>query len=130
MFKLNKDIKTRDEIIFGEYDPQKYMGGVRYFKNINAEVLDKLNELGFIDMEDCQNYSPSNGEFIDFILEHENYTAHGYVVSDTRDDYRVSIEGLFKFGNITYEEAIKFIDMFRCADEFTCTKEELYCWYD
>lgn len=130
IFNLNKDIKTRDEIIFDEYDPQKYVGGIRHYKELTYEQLEELDDKCFLDPEECQNYSPSIAEFMDFMKDHREFTAHGYVVSDTRDDYRVSIEGLFKFGNITYEETIEFVDMFRCADEFTCTKEELYCWYD
>ena len=39
MFELNKNVKLRDEIIFGKYKPEKYLGGIRRFENLNLDRL-------------------------------------------------------------------------------------------
>ena len=128
--KLNADIKTRDKLIFGEYDPSKYIGGVRKFKNINAETLQKLVDARFADPEGTQNDSPELGEMLAFITKYPDYTVHGYTVIDTRDDYRVTVEGLSKDEPETDINILReFVDMNRWADEFEITTK-MYCWYD
>lgn len=126
--KLNMDIKTRDEMIFGKYDPDSYMGGCRSFGNMSVDLLSKLVEMNFADPDDRQNDAPSIEEFIEFMNKWSGYVVHGYVISDKRSDYRVSVEAIEKIGEFkTKEEFEDFVSMFRYADEFD-TKG--YTWFD
>ena len=126
--KLNKDIKKRDELIFGEFDREKYMGGLRNYRFMKVDLLKQLVEQGFADPETCQNDSPSIQEFIDFLEENEGYTVFGYVISDTRPDYRVSIEGLQKDEPTeTKEEIKKFFEFANGASELDI---DGYAWWD
>jgi len=126
----NKNEKARDMLIFGEYNKDKYSGGIRPYDALTVEQLKDLHESGFLDLETAQNYSPSIGEFIEFMENHDNFVAHGYVVSVERDDYRVSVEGIKKEGDISEQDIIDFATFARYADDFICDKEKLYCWWD
>ena len=127
-FNYNMDIKTRDEMIFGKYEPDKYLGGVRYFKGMTVKLLKELVDNGFADPEECQNYSPSVAEFIEFMEGWDGYRVNGYVVTDKRDDYRVSVEAIEKNGVIeTKEELVDFVETFRFADDFDANG---YAWWD
>lgn len=126
--EYNMDIKTRDEMIFGKYEPDKYLGGTRYFKGMNVNLLKELVKKGFVDPEECQNCSPSVAEFIEFMEGWDGYMVDGYVVTDKRDDYRVSVEAIEKNGVIeTKEELVDFVETFRFADDFDVNG---YAWFD
>ena len=128
MIDFNMDIKTRDTIIFGDYEPDKYLGGTRDFKGMNVETLKKMVEMKFADPDEAQNGSPRIEEFIDFMESNEGYKVDGYVVTDQRADYRVSVEAIEKDGKIdTMEDLEAFIDFARCADEFD---KSGYAWWD
>lgn len=128
MFELNMDIKTRDEIIFGEYNPDAYSGGCRHFDYLDAPTLRKLIDMGFADPEEEQNSSPTIEEFLEFVENHDEYVLGGYVVTDQRDDYRVSITDISKDGEIeTMDELKEFIEFARFADDFDPSG---YAWWD
>lgn len=127
-FNYNMDIKTRDEIIFGEYNPNTYSGGVRYFYGMNLDTLNKLIELGFVDLDEAQNNSPTIDEFIEWMENHDGYIVNGYVVSDKREDYRLSIVSIKKTEKIEdKDELVEFIEAFRNADVFDI---DGYAWWD
>jgi hypothetical protein len=133
MWDFNTDIETRDKIIFGSYNPAAYgsHGGMtRRFAGMTLETLKLLHENNFLSLEDCQNFAPSIGEIMEFMEKNEGFTAHGYVVSDLRFDYRVSIEGVEKEENICVADIEAFRELFGDADEFECREDYLYCWYD
>lgn len=125
---MNKDIRTRDEVLFGEYDKEQYLGGTRRFSGVTLEDLQFLFEHDFIDPFDAQNYSPTAQEYYDFLQKYPAFSVHGYAVSDDRDDYRVTIEGVNHAGKMTEEEMVAFVELFRFADEFDF--QTGYCWYD
>ena len=126
--EFNMDIKTRDEMIFGEYNPDKYGGGVRDFEGMDVELLEKLVEMKFVDIDEYQNDSPTIKDFIEFMSAHDGYTVGGYVVTDKRDDYRVSVTSIEKEGIIDdVEELREFVDRFRYADDFDVKG---FAWFD
>lgn len=128
---MNKDIKRRDEIIFGEYKPDDYkFGGVKQFSGLPLETLKLLIEEGFLDPEDCQNNSPSAEEFMNFIEQHPDFTAHGHAVDSTRDDYGVTIEGIELFGARSRETEREFVMFSQHADDFVFNDKALFCWWD
>lgn len=131
MKKLNPDIKTRDEIIFGEYKPDDYkMGGIKRFDGLSIDDLQRLLAFNFADPNERQNYAPSIAKIAEFMKKYPCFTAHGYAVADWRGDYRVSIEGVECTMTHSVEEADAFAEMFHEADEFEVSPERIFCWYD
>ena len=128
MFGLNKNIKGRDAKLFGAYEPNEYMGGIRYYKGLTVDDLEWLLENNYIEPNEAQNNAPSVQEFYGWMQLHPSFKAHGYAVDIKRDDYRISIEGVNKGGSLSPEEVVDFVDMFRFADDMDI--EHGYCWYD
>ena len=119
-YELNRDIKKRDEILFGRYDPQAYMGGIRRFQDLQPSVLNRLIDEGFVNIDDAQNSSPTIEELLDFAERFPGfYTFDGYVVSDKRSDYRLSIDSIRRTPAYIddREELLQFVDLARYADE-------------
>jgi len=59
---MNKDYKTRNKIIFGVEEPEG--GDCIHFEDLNVDQLDQLIDQDFIDMEECQNLSPTTEDFL------------------------------------------------------------------
>ena len=130
---LNKvNVNQRDRILFGEdYDPRKYLGGIRRFSGLDYKRLKELFRLDVIDPDDRQNDAPNSAAFLEFLHDHAWFTAEGYAVSPERNDYRVSLEGVDCDGDFSPEDLVDFVMTFRFADEFSVdTEEGLHCWYD
>ncbi len=128
---LNTDIKTRDTLIFGKYEPEKYMGGIRRFEYMPVNVLEKLVKQKFINLKGRQNNAPSVKRFLSFMQKYPTYWAHGYAVDLARPDYRVSIEGVVNNdGYGSAEEFEEFSRLFQKADDFDANEYCMYCWYD
>ena len=128
--ELNRDIETRDKILFGKYRPSPYEhGGIRYYNGLTVQKLKILIENNFADPEECQNLAPSIGEIYAFMQKYPEYTAHGYAVSIDRHDYRVSIEGVEKGSTFkSIEEFEDYMNVFRFCDEFN--PATMRCWFD
>lgn len=57
------------------------------------------------------------------------YKAHGYAVSDERDDYRISIEGVEKGEpHESIKEFQDYMDVFRFSDTFDY--HTMFCWFE
>ena len=129
MFGLNRDVKLRDELIFGEYDESKYAGGIRPFKKLGLVTLKKLVAQNFISLDDAQNDCPCVRTILRFMNRYPDYTAHGYVVSVCRGDYRISLDGVEKDREAdSVRELEDFVRLFRHADNFYIDSE-MYCWF-
>ena len=127
--EYNYDDKRRCEIIGLSYPP-KYLGGCQSFERLTLDKLQLLLNEGFIDPEECQNCSPSTMEFKEFLDAYPEATVHGYIVSPTRGDYRVTIEGMEYHGEVSKPMLADFVEMFRYADDLEYSSEYLYCWFD
>lgn len=127
---LCKNIRKRDEIIFGNYDPDAYMGGIRRFEDLSYETLKQLVDEGFVDVEECQNLSPSIQDMMQFAEKYgKHYLFDGYVVSDKRDDYRVSIDGFKRVGPFEdFNEQNAFADF--CSEADDLDLDLAYAWWD
>lgn len=124
----DEQMKERDMILFGFFDKEDYYGGSMDFSDLHVDRLKKLVELGYADVEECQNNSPTIGDFIEFCDAYPEFTLHGYAITNERDDCRVTIEGV-DLGKPVDDKAIKdFVEMFRFADDFNL--ETGYVWYD
>jgi len=124
---MNYNQDVRDSIL--EITSKSYSGGIETYSNLSLGSLENLVSLDFIDLTDRQNVAPSAGEFLEFMKQHPNFKAHGYAVSKTRPDYRVTIEGL-QCSSIDEKDLVDFQELFREADEFTCKRGHQSCWYD
>lgn len=133
---FNRDEKRRDEFIFGKHEPEKYIGGVRPFSRLNVDTLKRLIAEGFVDPKFHQNRSPCIQEFLEFAQKWNSqdgyYCFDGYVVSESRDDYRVSINAIRRNnGNFTgLDERFAFEDLIRESDAWEINKRRVYAWWD
>lgn len=93
-------------------------------------MLKALQAAGFLDPEERQNDSPTIAEFMAFMEEHPAVYAHGYTIGGTRDDGRVSVEGLACSADaVTIELLRDFVGLCRYADELD-VKDNLRSWWD
>ena len=136
--RLNRDIQTRDTIIFGSYKESRYGMGGGYAPRFHASrqrIIELMNK-GFIDPKEAQNDSPTTQEFLDMTdgLD-DTVVFEGYTISDTRGDYRVTIDtleidipsddaGLISFMVEQTRHADEF-DLDPCGDHF-----HLRAWWD
>jgi hypothetical protein len=128
--ELNKNYEFRDEIIFGrKLGKEDYLGGCKRFERIDYHQLAMLIALDYIDLEECQNESPTTREIFNFMMKYPNVLAHGYVISPERIDYRITLEGVDgSKENKTTQFIRDFSELFHNADEFDI--DTGYCWYD
>ena len=123
--------EARIEIIFGDKKPS-WAGGIAYYDDLTFEQLIRLMEIKAIDPEDNQNGSPSVEDFFKFMQVFTEFTAFGYVVDISRDDDRVSIEGITA-NDITGNALAEFMALCRSADELTVVAENasyVRAWWD
>ena len=128
----DEQVVARDILVFGEaQDWTQSMGGIKHFKSLSLDELEQLVKEGFADPEETQNDAPSIQEFLDFMRKYPVAFAHGYVVSNDREDVRVSVEGLeIDREDVTHELFREFVALCRFADEFDDSDAGLYSWWD
>lgn len=131
---LNGDYVTRDRLLFGEYSPNYYFGGIRKYR-CSPGMIKKLLEMNFVNPKETQNESPSVEEFLDYLEDVPEVTFNGYVVSPERSDYRVSIEGFdVEIPDTEVDRMCELVKMFRDADEFNLIHDAntffLHAWWD
>ena len=119
--------KGRDEYL--GIDSTKTPGGIHRFETMDVEQAQKCLAEGWMDPDDSQNASPTNQDMVDFIKANPAFRLHGYIVSTTRDDARISIEGVSSVVKPTRKQLLAFVDMFRCADDFDMV-HPCYAWFD
>lgn len=131
---MNKDYNRRDFIIFGEYDPSTYWGGCKRF-TCTKDTMQQLIAEDFIDLDECQNDSPTTNEFMEYTEDFEDVIFNCYAISPDRGDYRITIEGLdIEVADSDYDKITMLVENFRYADEFSFEHvPDAYClhaWWD
>ena len=130
MKTLNRDYRMRNNIIFGEnHDGDLGFDETKDFDSLSLEQFRELVANDFIDLEDCQNDSPSAGQFLAFMEKYPAVVAHGYAVGHDRVDYRVTLEGLSFNGPVSEELSTDFSSLCRDADEFVNESNKLHAWW-
>jgi hypothetical protein len=128
VFDLNPDSTRRDEILGLKWNDE--FGGISTFEGITLKQVETLLSENFIDPQNTQNESPTAEQFIDFMRKYPVAQAHGYAVSPTRDDYRVTIEGLYvPCADVTVQLLRDFVSLCRDADKLQISGD-LYSWWD
>ena len=125
---------TRDEMIFGKYEPEKYSGGCRRF-TCDRTLLKKLVENGYADPREQQNESPTIKEFIEYTEDFEDAEFECYAISPKRIDCRITVEGIdIKVHEDEYDKVSYLVETFRWADEFSFEHIRhdyyLHAWWD
>ena len=129
MARKFSDKQNKERLSLLKLDTDDKFGGVNHFENLSSDTLQTLVDKGYADLDDKQNDAPTLGEFLSFMKQYPEFTAHGYVVSNDRNDRRISIEGLE--GNTTDEHVIEaFKELSEYADELDCENGHCRCWFD
>jgi len=82
-----------------------------------------------ITMRDKILFGKYRPKIYEFMQRYPKYKAHGYAVSDERDDYRISIEGVEKGEpHESIKEFQDYMDVFRFSDTFDY--HTMFCWFD
>ena len=124
-----KKHSERDVIIFGKtFDWSE--GGIEHFEGLTLAQLNELEHNEHLDIRNAQNSAPDIGTFMQFMNSHKGFTAHGYVVSPHRDDYRVSVEGIEMKGDYDKKTLAAFSLLCNTADHFEIEETHLYSWWD
>lgn len=128
MKELNKDYKRRSEILKEVCTlPDNY--DIEHFGSMDLQTLDCLIKENFIDTEETQNDSPTVQEFRDYLFTHPLATVHGYVITHTRSDYRISIEGMNEEPRTLDDRSI-FFEFNKGADELDLFSNMMSSWWD
>ena len=125
--ELNMDFARRDAIIGGK---EQGIYDIYHFQGLTLEKLELLFKENFIDGDDAQDSAPTAQEILEFMRANPRFTCHGYAVTIERSDYRVSIEGVSLEEKVTEADRENFTNLFRHADEFSCSSSGCYCWFD
>lgn len=119
--------KERCELV--GVDAKNFFGGCARFVGMTYKTLKTLVDKGYADPADNTNGSTTLGEYLEFMKEHPRFKAHGYVISNDRDDRRITVEGL-EAERVTIKEMVAFTDLDRMADEFEATQSYCRSWWD
>ncbi len=127
---LNKDIETRDKLIFGKFKRNRYkFNDYISFEKLNLETFKALVDMNYINLNTNYNLAPMVYEIYDFLQKYPKYTIHGYVTSDESEDYGIYINGVEKGEpSESLQEFTDYMAVFRYNDEFEY--ETMYCWFD
>ncbi len=114
--ELNKDIETRDKIIFGRYRTKKYAhDDIVHFGGLESDKLGKLITQGFIDSDyKYTKDSPKVSEIHQFLLKYPSYNCYGYATSSG-----IYITGVVKGHACNNPDEFKeFMKLFRNFSKF------------
>lgn len=131
-FSLNTNWKRRDEILGIDVKWDSEPGGTVLLDKIDLPTLEQLFRERFIDPSERQNDedAPSAQELLFFIQKHPETMAHGYAVSPSRSDYRITIDGLSVQPSFaTKELKLAFMEFCKDADELE-VENRLWAWWD
>lgn len=103
------------------------------FANMPLSVLQRLIDLGFVNLQRCQYNFPGIQEVVAFLRRNPTFDAHGCVNFDMNATTPVIVEGVSYIpgDDLTAEQIIDFATTFKGADELDVSRARgAYCWYD
>lgn len=103
---------------------------VKRFEGVDAETVKTLIDEGYLEEDDSQNASPTALEIYNIMSRYPGMTAHGYIVTPSRSDCRVTLEGVEYNASLSKEDMADIGAEFECADTFELSPTGFYCWYD
>jgi len=132
-----KRMERREQLIFGRsFDPANYARNeLAYFEGISVDTAKQLLAEGLLDPNIFHNESPTMGEMISFACsgtDEEIWFFHGFTVSPSRPDCRITFEGMESYVLPSPSRLAEFLRLHSKADELLVNEEGYgcYCWYD
>jgi hypothetical protein len=135
-FVFNRDAERRNALLapfrrteepFTMFDES---ADLFYFHRLPVEVVSQLLQEKYIDPDERINDSPSPAEYFDFMRRHPGVTAHGYATHISREDYRVSIEGIAHAAPVPDSLLQDAKLLCRGAGQFKVDEDGLSIWFD
>ncbi len=132
-----KRMEHREQLIFGRsFDPANYARNeLAYFEGISVDTAKQLQAEGLLDPDRHPELAPSAREMIAFACageDEEIWFFHGFTVSPSRPDCRVTFEGMGSYVLPSPPRLAEFLRLHSKADELLVEEEGYgcYCWYD
>lgn len=130
---LNRNDALRDEIL--GVSALRYSGGIKPFRGLDAERLQRLIDARLIDPLARRGQGPEAWHFLRFLRRWPCARAHGYATSRRRPDYGVVLEGLeCDLRDMPESDAQRlrweFEQLCRHADEYSDEGPWLFAWWD
>ena len=107
-------------------DFMRFEGWTR--EQVVAKVAEIGNGYSADPYADNQNESPTLGELL-ALADDYKVTFIGYVISQPRGDYRVTVDGVL-FENLSPDEAARLMQEYENADKKDYQNGSLYLWWD
>ncbi|MFL5730721.1 MAG: hypothetical protein ACJ75J_14635 [Cytophagaceae bacterium] len=127
----NHEYKTRDAILGISSDWDAIATDTsRNFDSLTVQKLDELIAGKFIDPDKSYHGAPTPREFLDFMITHPALTLHGYAGNPTRQDYRISLRGLYVNSTLTNPMMKKDFQQFCEEADSLYTENVLYSRWD
>jgi len=137
--RLNS-LEERDQIIFGSFNPERYLeSGVR-FQSMEPETLKKLIELKYANKKDRHNEAPSIEEFLNFAAKcgkEVEIAFNGYVCPQLMESGGIIIDGVeLKTEKKEQDSILLFVDTFGKASKLTTSYDlsnhsyKMQAWWD
>ena len=136
-----KDFQKRDEIVFGkvvDWEKRESPPGVcERFEELDAEEINKLLALGFMESSQTMNATPTVESFLEFANEMERqgftFNFEGFAF-DPRDEQaeKVCLEGIYHQSDYPPEIGLafaKFVSGYD-PDELLIEEKLLRAWWD
>jgi len=137
-FDFNTDQELRDSKLItpewvknqGYHDENWYHGGLRHFNDMDYDTLQWMVDNRFADLEERQNDGPTIKSFLRYLKDRPNFSVIGYVVDSSRNDYRLSVDGITAT-DLSVDDKEFFSTIFgRWADEYELNDESARAWWD
>ena len=131
------NVEKRDEILFGDFRPERYGPRGNYapkFRSLSLNQVQKLVEEGAMDSEMKQNASPTTREFMDYMAMFPDARVSGFATYRPTDTVAVITTVTLRTGDSI--AIATFASKFHDADEFTIywdingNQFECYAWWD
>ena len=136
-----KDFQKRDEIIFGktiDWQNRKFPPGVsERFEGLDAKGIEKLLALGFMELPQTMNETPTIESFLEFANEMQQkgftFKFEGFTFSPYFEENQdVLLEGIYYEGSYPAEIGFafaKFVSAYQ-PDELLLEEKLLRAWWD
>lgn len=121
------NVKERDKILFGKYEPKKYLLRSCMCSIITKEKLDRLLQKGFISLDDkCLGTPYKIKDFYEFIDKYPEYVVFGITLNNLQGSYATHLLGIEK--GLSHNTAEEFSEFTKFADGAATVKfNTMYC---
>lgn len=131
---LNMDSNFRDNLFKGNILSYYSFGGIQHYQNIDTGTLVKVLVNRFSPAFERQNDAPTLLSLMAFALRHMDNAVcffDGYLVSPSREDYRVSVDAITCYTNDSETiKDLKFLARYADTKNFDYNNGRFFAWWD